>query len=85
MASVHTEKRKGKSYRRVQFYDKDGQRRSIRLGAISKKAADAIGVKVEALNSAAISGAPLDSETSRWVSEIGRDLADKLRNAGFGE
>ena len=85
MASVHTEKRNGRTLRRIQFYDKDKRRRSIRLGSISKRDADAIRVRVECLNSASISGAPLDGETSRWVSKIGCDLADKLRNAGFAD
>ncbi len=42
MASVHREKRNGKTRFRIQFYDKDKQRRSIRLAAdTNKKGADA--------------------------------------------
>ena len=40
MASVHKERRNGKTYYRLQFYDKDKRRRSIRLGELNKKAAD---------------------------------------------
>ena len=65
MASVHTEKRNGKVYRRIQFNDKHNDRRSIRLGRVNAKGAKAIRAKVEHLVSASVSGSPLDNETSR--------------------
>ena len=83
MASVHTEKRNSKTYRRLQFYDRHGGRRSVRLGAVNAKSAKAIRAKVEHLVSASISGSPLDSETSLWVSKLGKDLADKLVRVGL--
>ncbi len=84
MASIHRERRNGKNYYRLQFYNKDNERKSIRLGTIAKKDADVIRVKVERLVSASIAGAGLDNETSRWLADIGDDLAGKLTNAGFG-
>jgi len=84
MASIHKERRSGRTYYRLQFYDKDNRRRSIRLGTISRKAADTIRANVEDLVSASISGGSPDNKAGRWVrEEIGQDLADKLANAGL--
>jgi len=83
MASVHTENRNGKSYRRIQFYNKDRKRRSIRLGRIALKAANTICYHVGQLVSSSISGEPLDRKTAVWLKDIGQDLADKLNRAGL--
>ena len=56
MASIHADKRRGKTTYRCQFYDKHKRRRSIRLGSINKRAAEAIAVRVDDLVSASISG-----------------------------
>src|SRR5688500_13037499 len=85
MASIHRENRNGTIYYRVQFYDKDNIRRSIRLGRIGKKDADAIRVKIEVLVSASVSGAPLDNVTAQWVTNLGADLAGKLADANLIE
>ena len=84
MASIHKERRNGKTYYRLQFYDKDNRRRSMRLGAINKKSADAIRAKVEDLVSSSISGGSPHNETARWLTTIGDDLVAKLTYAGFG-
>ena len=83
MASIHREQRRGKTYFRLQFYDRDRVRRSIRLGEIAERTAERICEKVTYLVSASIAGSPLDDETSRWCARIGQDLADKLANAGL--
>ena len=83
MASIHKEIRNGKSYYRLQFYDKDRKRRSVRLGQISRKGADTICTNVEHLVSASISGSSLDGRTSLWVTDIGSDLAEKLARVGL--
>ncbi len=75
MASIT---REANGRRTIQFVGTDGKRRSIRLGKMSQRMAEAIKTKVEHLAAAAESGGPLDSETARWVAEIGDDLADKL-------
>ena len=85
MASIHKERRGDKSYYRLQFYDKDNRRRSIRLGDVNRRSADAIRVKVEDLLSASIAGNTPSNETSRWLADIGQDLAGKLTTAGFGK
>jgi integrase len=83
VASIHAEQRNGKTHYRVQFYNKDNRRKSIRLGRVQRRAADAIRVKIEHLVSASIGGTPLDGETSRWLKTIGDNLAAKLAGAGL--
>ena len=83
MATISRERRNGKTTHRLQFYDKHGQRRSIRLRDVNRKAAEAICVKVENLVASSISGAALDNETSRWVSDLGQDLTGKLARLGL--
>ena len=61
--------------RTIQFVGADKKRRSIRLGKVSQRDAEAIKVKVERLAAASISGHPPDDETSRWVA----GLDEKLR------
>ena len=81
MASIHREKRRGRY--RVQFRDKDGKRRSIRLGALNRKASESVCSRIEHLVSASIAGTPLDVETAKWVANLGDALAKKLANAGL--
>ena len=67
----------------IQFVGADGKRRTIRLGKLSMKQAESIKVRVEALNAAAISKYPLDSDTAKWCAEIGDDLAAKFAAVGL--
>ena len=83
MASIATEKRNGKVYRRVWFYDKDNRRRSVRLGKMNVKAAEAIARRVEALNSCTIAGTSPDNDLAHWIADLGDDLREKFRGAGF--
>ncbi len=85
MASIHSERRGKRTLYRLQFYDGDKRRKSIRLGSVNRKAADAIRAKVEVLVSCRIAGQPLDADTSRWVANLGQDLAGKLADAGLIE
>ena len=85
MASLISERKGSKTRYRIQFRDGDNRRRSIRLGSVNRKDADAIRSRIEILNSAKISGQPLDTATSKWVVGIGNDLADKLAAAGLIE
>ena len=81
MASISKETRGGTIQWRVFFRNKHGQRQTIRLGRINKRAADSIRVKVESLNVASIAGTDPDETTARWVASIGDDLRQKLINA----
>ena len=51
--------------RTIQFMSPDGKRRSIRLGRISQKQAEAVNRHVEKLVAAKLSGHAVDDETSR--------------------
>ena len=77
MASLHCETRAGRKLYRLQFRDGDKRRKSIRLGSLNKRSAEAIRCKVEALVSAKISGQAIDADVARWVVTLGRDLSDK--------
>jgi integrase len=70
-------------YRTIQFVGGDGKRRSIRLGKVSQRQADAVKLRVEALNASLISKYPLDGDTAAWVAGIGDDLAAKLAAVGL--
>ncbi len=67
---------------RVQFYDRDGKRRSIRLGELTRRGADAVAARIEHLVSASIAGTALDKSTSEWLADLGQELSDKLARGG---
>ena len=69
--------------RRILFVDAKGDRKTIRLGKVPRRYAEAVKVKVEDLAFAAITGhAPAD-ETSRWLTSLGLALYDKLARVGL--
>jgi integrase len=61
----------------------DNKRKSIRLGAVPKRTAEAIKLRVEALLNAKITNTPVDRDTANWLAGIGADLADKLAGVGL--
>jgi integrase len=67
----------------IQVVCGDGKRRSIRLGAVNKKTANEVKLKVETLHALAVANLPMDTETAGWVSGIGDDLAAKLAAIGL--
>ena len=69
--------------RMIQFVAADGKRRSIRLGKVSQRTAEAIKIKVEQLNTATIAGHTPDDETARWLAGLDQVLAKKLARAGL--
>ena len=81
MASKSRNKKNG--HWTIQFVGKDGKRRSIRLGKISKKAVESIQCKVESLVEASITGFSVDNDTASWVSNLVERLADKLARVGL--
>lgn len=64
--------------RRILFINPAKDRKSIRLGKVSLRQAEAVKVKIEDLVSAAITGHPASDETSRWLVTLDQDLYDKL-------
>ena len=67
MASISREKN---GRRTIQFVGPDKKRRSVRLGKVSQRVAEAVKVKVEHLAAAAIHKRALDGETARWVASL---------------
>lgn len=71
--------------RRILFVDANGKRKSVRLGKVSQRYAEAVKVKVEDLVSARITGhAPAD-ETTRWLANLDAALYDKLARVGLAK
>ena len=64
--------------RRILFVAPDESRKTIRLGKIDRKSAEAIARHVEALLAAKIGGQPVPRETAVWLARIGMALRDKL-------
>ncbi len=69
--------------REIQFVAPDGKRRTIRLGKMPQKQAEAVKLRVEHLVSAKFSGHALDAETARWVSQLEIGLAERLARVGL--
>src|SRR5262249_32693278 len=57
--------------KRILFVAPDESRKTIRLGKIDRKSAEAIARHVEALLSAKISGQPVPRDTAVWLANIG--------------
>ena len=69
--------------RRLQFTDSNGKRKTVRLGKIPKRIAEAIKTRVEYLLMARISKQPIDSDTARWVSDLDDVLYERLSRVGL--
>ena len=82
MASVTTE---ANGNRTIQVVCPDEKRRSIRLGKVTLKQANAIKTRVEELSSARLSRTPLESQTAEWLGGISDTLHVRLVNAGLAE
>jgi integrase len=80
MASIS---REPNGRRTIQFVGPDHKRKSIRLGKVNQKAAEAIKAKVEALLAFALARSSWDEETAKWVGEISNDLSQKLAAVGL--
>jgi integrase len=80
MASLTTDAHGG---RRVQFIDTNSKRRSLRLGQIPLKNAEAALVHIEALVAAKAAGASPDPKTALWAKEISGALHERLARVGL--
>jgi len=81
MASVSCDKA---GRRTVQFVGSDGKRRTIRLGQVSKKAAETVRGHVEQLSSVKIiPETVIPDKTARWVRDLEPALANKLVKVGL--
>ncbi len=71
--------------RRILFVDTDGNRKTIRLGKMSKRQAEAVKLRIEDLAAAKLSSGTPSDETARWLSSIDSILHDKLSAVGLVE
>lgn len=69
--------------RRIQFVDADGNRKTIRLGKMSKRQAEAVKLRVEDLVAAKLSNGSPSDETSRWLATVDDSLLSKLAKHGL--
>ena len=69
--------------RRILFVAPDGSRKTIRLGKMDRKSAEAINRHVEALLSAKIGGQPAPRDTASWIASIGDEIQGKLAAVGL--
>ena len=83
MASISTESKSGR--RTIQFVGSDEKRRSIRLGKVTMKDAEAIKTKVEAIQTAKFSQRSPEAEVSVWIGKLEPSLADRLAAVGLIE
>ena len=80
MASISTD---ANGNRKIQFSDGNGQRKIVRIGKPSMKAADVILAKIEAILEAKLSCRSLAPEVATWVGEIPDLLAKRLAAVGL--
>ncbi|KKL08669.1 hypothetical protein LCGC14_2573560, partial [marine sediment metagenome] len=69
--------------KRILFKCANGKRRAVRLGKLSVKAANAVLVRVEALEAAGLSGTSWDTETAAWVGARDEVIYRKLAAVGL--
>lgn len=69
--------------RRILFVAPDGKRKTVRLGKMSKRQAEAVKIRIEHLVATRISKSAPDDETSRWVAELDDVLYDRLAAVGL--
>jgi integrase len=82
MASVS---RDANGTKRVCFTDGDGERRSVRLGRASVKAAESVSLRVEALLQDKELRRPHDAELASWLTELSERMHKRLARVGLVE
>jgi integrase len=69
--------------RRILFFDANGDRRSMRLGKISKRQAETVKQHIEQIVAAQITRTAPPPETSHWLAELAEELLTKLADVGL--
>lgn len=81
MASLSKEK--GRESWKLSWYLSDGRRKSIRLGAMTKKSAEQFRVKFEELLGVRRGGGSLSGAMSDWLNSLDKELRERLAAAGL--
>ena len=71
--------------RTIQFTARDGKRRSIRLGKVSKKSAESDRTMVEHLVSASLTGYAIDNKAAQWLADRDDVMLNKLARVGLAQ
>lgn len=82
MASVATDK---SGRRRILFVADDGSRKTIRLGKVTRKAAESFKGRVEALLAAQATRTSIDADTARWLADLPSGLYGRLVRVGLAK
>ena len=69
--------------RRILFINPNGERKTIRLGKVSQRDAEAFNLRVELLLVSQFTGNAIDAETARWVASRPKTVSDKLARVGL--
>src|SRR5262245_33133947 len=69
--------------RAVQFYDVEGQRRTVGLGKASRENAQDVRGRIERILAARIAGCSIDRDTAAWLADVGETLRAKLVDVGL--
>ena len=64
--------------RRILLVAPDGNRKAIRPGKVSQRAAEQLKFRIERLLEAKLTGQAVDGDTARWVGDLDERMADKL-------
>ncbi len=68
---------------RVLFVGPDRKRKAVRLGKVSRKVAESVKLRIEAIQAAIASRTPLDHETAAWVGGVSDEFAARLAAVGL--
>jgi integrase len=71
--------------RRILFVDSNGSRKTIRLGKVAKRDAQAIKLRVESLLASKLMGSPIDRDTAAWLAGDGEFVRERLERVGLVE
>lgn len=80
MATLSTDKAGG---RMIQFNDKHGKRRSLRIGKLPIDAAEMIRRHVSNLVAANVSGTTTPKATADWLADVGDQMAERMAAVGL--
>ncbi len=69
--------------KRILFVAPDGKRKTIRLGKMSIRAAEAVKFRIEHLLAGKITGNAVEADTAAWVASLETAMAGKLAAVGL--
>jgi integrase len=69
-------------FKRVQWCVGDGQRRTLRLGAVSVRQAEAVRVRIEQVLASKSTGV-MDCEATKWLESLDDDMHGKMAKLGL--